>query len=104
MHLKDSECLVDLEDEEKVQQKLKETIEYIKDVEITLLYNSEKLDISFFSDKVIHKETQLNNYVFDRFTPSWTVLWAYRDTLLDESKLIDLFPVESSFIKYESVG
>jgi len=62
MHLKDSECLVDLEDEEKVQQKLKEAIEYIKDVEITLLSNSEKMDISFFGDKAIKKETQLTNY------------------------------------------
>jgi hypothetical protein len=90
-NLTSSECLVDLTSSSAVAQKRLDTMAYLTDrPHISMIYNTQRININEFGDKSIVGESVTTNRQFDVGKPSWVQAWFRSDLLEDETSFINL--------------
>jgi len=64
-HNHQHECLVDLNSSAALEEKRQETIKYLTNPHITMIYNTERINIKKFGEETISRESVTVNRQFD---------------------------------------
>ena len=83
--------MVDLTNSSAVEQKRLDAIEYLTDhPHLTMIYNSQRIDITKFGNETIVSESVTVNRQFDSRKNSWVATWFTQEHIEDSTSLINL--------------